>query len=36
MNPLTKDRNKAEVEPEASVPIESIGDLPNVIMKLLG
>lgn len=36
MNPLTKDRNKAEVEPEASLPIESIGDLPNVIMKVLG
>jgi len=34
MNPLTKDRNKAEVEPGASLPIESIGNLPNVIMKL--
>lgn len=36
INPLTKDRNKAKVEPEASLSIESIRDLPNVIMKVLG
>lgn len=36
MNPLTKDRNKAEVEPDASLSIESFGDLPSIIMKVLG
>lgn len=36
MNPLTKDKNKAEIESEASLPIESIGDLPNVVKKVLG
>lgn len=36
MNPLTKDKNKAEVKPDARLPIASIGDLPNVIMKVLG
>ena len=36
MNPFTKDKNKAEVEPEARLPIESIEDLPSVIKKILG
>lgn len=36
MNSLTKDKNKTEVEPDASLPIESIRDLPNVIMRVLG
>ncbi|MDP3955761.1 MAG: HAD family hydrolase [bacterium] len=36
INPLTRDRNKAEVVPEASLPIESIRDLPSVIAKVLG
>ncbi len=36
MNPLTKGRNKVEVEPEASLPIESIRNLPNVILNILG
>ena len=35
MNSLTKDIVKAEVEPEASLPIESLGDLPGVIRKVL-
>lgn len=36
VNPLTKDSHKAEFEPEASLPIESIRDLPNVIKRTLG
>lgn len=35
INPLTKDKSKAEVEPEASLPIKSIKDLPSVIRKIL-
>lgn len=36
MNPLTKDQNEAEVQPEARLPIESIKDLPSVLEKILG
>ena len=35
MNPLTKEKNKTEIEPEASLPITSIKDLPNIITKVL-
>lgn len=35
MNPLTKDKNRAEVKPDASLLIESIKVLPNVIRKIL-
>ncbi len=35
MNPLTKDNYQAAIEPEASLPIESIKDLPNIITKVL-
>lgn len=34
MNPLTKDKHKADVEPEARLPIESLKELPNVIKKV--
>jgi len=36
MNPLTNDKHKADVEPEASLPVESIRELPDVIKKVLG
>lgn len=36
INPLTRDRSKAEVVPEASLPIELIRDLPSVIARVLG
>lgn len=37
INPLTKDRNKKNIfEPEASLPIESIRNLPNIITKVFG
>ena len=36
MNPLTKGQNKAAVEPEARLPIESLKELPNAIKKVLG
>lgn len=35
MNPLTKDKNEANIEPEAKLPIESILDLPKIIKKVL-
>lgn len=35
MNHFTKDRNKAEVEPDASLSIQSLRDLPSVIKKIL-
>lgn len=35
VNPLTKEKNKTEIEPEASLPIEFIKDLPNIITKVL-
>ncbi len=35
MNPLTKDKNEANVEPEAKLPTESILDLPKIIKKVL-
>ncbi|MEK7501386.1 MAG: HAD family hydrolase [Patescibacteria group bacterium] len=36
MNPLTKDQNEAEIEPEARLSIESIKDLPSTLEKILG
>ena len=35
MNPLTKGRDEAKIEPEASLSIESIEDLPDIIKKIL-
>lgn len=37
LNPLTKDRNEKNIfEPEASLPVKSIENLPNIIMKIFG
>jgi putative hydrolase of the HAD superfamily len=36
INPLTKGENVAAIEPEASLPIESLGILPGVIARILG
>lgn len=36
INPLTKNQNEVDVEPEACLPIESIKDLSIVIEKILG
>lgn len=35
MNPLTKDKNKVNVEPEVRLPIESFGELTGAIEKVL-
>lgn len=36
INPLTKDKDKADIKPEASLPIEDIKELPSVINNILG
>jgi len=36
MNPLTKGKNTAAIEPEASLAIESLASLPDVVTRILG